>query len=399
MTQSLWQNRFGIAAAIGCITFIAMGLSLGLLLLSFALQERGVSGTMMGFIAAMGGVATIAASPVVPVLVRRLGTLPMLLIAIAVAAGSFLAFNWASPLWLWFVLRFVNGAGISVVLIVVEFWINSLAPPERRGIVMGSYAAAQSIGFAIGPALLAVMEPRGLLPFAVAAGLILLGGVPALLGSGDAPVVETKSRRSVLKFVLALPSATLAAFTFGAVEAGMNLLPIYGLDVGLTVPAAALLATAVALGNVVLQIPLGQLADTIGRRKVLLGVGAVALLCTGLMPLAAQSPATILPLLFFWGGAVASLYTVGVAHLTSRYSGAELVSGNAAFVLLYSIGRLVGPPVVGGGLDLWKPHGFAVAMGLFLGFYVLVVTLRSPAFKVADPPLSPDPPTPPPAAP
>jgi hypothetical protein len=51
--------------------------------------------------------------------------------------------------------------------------------------------------------------------------------------------------------------AMLAAFTFGALEAGMNLLPIYGLRVGKTETIAALFAMAVVLGNVVFQIPIG----------------------------------------------------------------------------------------------------------------------------------------------
>lgn len=374
--QDQTKNWIGIAAAVTCITFVGMGLSLGLLLLSFVLQDRGTAGAMMGFVAAMGGVATVVMSPIVPKLVRKLGTLVVLLTAIVVAAVSFLAFHWAGPLWIWFVLRFVNGAGISVVLIVVEFWINSMVPPNRRGMIMGFYAASQSIGFALGPALINFLDPKEFLAFAISAGLILIGGIPALLGRAEAPVVDTKSRRRVLSFVFTVPSATLAAFTFGAAEAGMNLLPNYGLDNGLTEHMAALLATAIALGNVFFQIPLGHFADKIGRRRVLLGCGTASLCCICVLPFLITNLWLVLPLLAVFGGAVATLYSVGVAHLASRYKGAELASANAAFVMLYSAGRLIGPPVVGGGLDLWTPHGYAVAMGLFLAFYVAVVAVR-----------------------
>lgn len=370
------KNWVGIAAAVCCITFVGMGLSLGLLLLSFVLQDRGTSGTMMGFVAAMGGVATVVMSPIVPKLVRKLGTLAVLLTAIAVAAFSFLAFHWAGPLWIWFVLRFVNGAGISIVLIVIEFWINSMVPPKRRGLIMGFYAASQSIGFALGPVLINFLDPKEFLAFAIASGLILIGGIPAVLGRAEAPVVETKSRRRVLSFVFTVPSATLAAFTFGAAEAGMNLLPNYGLDSGLTEHVAALLATAIALGNVFFQIPLGHFADKLGRRRVLLACGTVSLCCISVLPFVIANIWLVLPLLAVFGGAVATLYSVGVAHLASRYKGAELASANAAFVMLYSAGRLVGPPVVGGGLDLWKPNGYVVAMALFLAVYVIVVAIR-----------------------
>jgi hypothetical protein len=44
--------------------------------------------------------------------------------------------------------------------------------------------------------------------------------------------------------------------------------------------------------------------------------------------------------------------------------------------LLYSIGRVVGPAAAGAGIDLWNPHGFALAMALFVSLYVAVAGLR-----------------------
>lgn len=382
------RQQFGIAAAIACITIVGVGLSLGLLLLSFVLEARGVSGTMIGLIAAMGGVATILVSPVAPGLIRRLGAKTTLNLAIALTALSLLAFYWAESLWLWFVLRLINGAGLAVLLVICEFWINSLVPPERRGTILGLYAAAQSIGFAIGPALVAVIGPEGLLPFAVGAGVMLLAVLPAFTVSGGPPQLEKPGRRSLLSFLRRHPAATLAAFVFGAVEAGMNLLPIYGLQVGQTATIAALLATAIAVGNVALQTPIGVLADKIDRRKLLLACGVVALAGALLMPLVATSAVLFLGLLFVWGGVVASLYSVGLARITSDNTGADLASANAAFVMLYSGGRLVGPAVVGAGLDLWRPHGFAAGMALFLAIYVVVaaVGLLSPKQRTASDP-------------
>jgi hypothetical protein len=48
------RQRYGIAAAIGCNAINAVGLNLWL---------RGVSGIMIGLIAAMGGIATLTISP------------------------------------------------------------------------------------------------------------------------------------------------------------------------------------------------------------------------------------------------------------------------------------------------------------------------------------------------
>ena len=193
------------------------------------------------------------------------------------AAGNSAEKFQAEPLWLWFVLRFINGAGLALTLVASEFWINALVPERRRGLVTGLYTAVQSIGFVIGPVLLAVIGSRGLLPFAAGTGIMLLAVFPALLGASAAPTTHTsQNRRTVIAFLLATPIATFAAFTFGAIEGGMNLLPIYGMHVGEGERIAILLAAVVALGNLILQVPIGLLSDKVDRRKVLIACASVA---------------------------------------------------------------------------------------------------------------------------
>ena len=55
-----------------------------------------------------------------------------------------------------------------------------------------------------------------------------------------------------------------------------------------------------------------------------------------------------------WGGGIGSLYAVGLAHLGSRYSGPDLASANAAFIMLYALGMLGGPPIAGFGMDSYR---------------------------------------------
>jgi hypothetical protein len=52
-------------------------------------------------------------------------------------------------------------------------------------------------------------------------------------------------------------------------------------------------------------------------------------------------------ILLFWGGSVAGLYTVGLAHLGDKLHGSDLASANAAFVFCYALGMLVGPQTIG----------------------------------------------------
>jgi hypothetical protein len=84
-----------------------------------------------------------------------------------------------------------------------------------------------------------------------------------------------------------------------------------------------------------------------------------------------------------WGGVIGSLYTVGLAHLSSRFTGANLASANAAFIFCYSLGGLSGPAVIGAAMDIWDPHGFAAALGLFFLAYLGLVVGRIAAARLA----------------
>src|SRR3546814_3441472 len=53
------------------------------------------------------------------------------------------------------------------------------------------------------------------------------------------------------------------------------------------------------------------------------------------------------PILFLWGGAAFGLYTVAVTMLGERYRGGELAAANAAFVMMFEIANLTGPPIAG----------------------------------------------------
>jgi hypothetical protein len=106
------------------------------------------------------------------------------------------------------------------------------------------------------------------------------------------------------------PIVMLAALVAGLVEsADLTLLPLFGIHAGFDERAALLLITVFMAGNVILQLPIGLLADRLGRR-FMLGICA-ATGCVG--PLLLQrclgAPMLLWPLLFVWGGTVYAFYS------------------------------------------------------------------------------------------
>ena len=367
-----------LAAMISSAAAVGAGISLGLPLLSLVLAARGVSGSLIGLNTAMAGIASLAVIPFVTPLATRIGAARLLLGALLTTGISFFGFHLIENFWGWFPLRLVFHGGLTVAFVMSEFWINSLSPPGRRGLIMGIYATILSLGFSVGPAVLAVVGSHGAPPFAIGSTILICASLPVLLALHATPELESGPRRSVVAFVLGAPIATLAALTFGAIEAGgMALLPIYGLRLGLDETAAAKFVSAVALGNLIMQIPIGILSDKIDRRDMLLVCAVIGVIGALALPLVAPDFWPTAIVLFFWGGVVAGLYTIGLTYLGASYSGASLASANAAFVMMYSVGMLIGPPAIGAGLDAFaaqhSPHGAPLVMAAFFAFYLAVV--------------------------
>jgi MFS family permease len=373
----LSAGPLAVGAAITTVAIVGVGLSLSLTLLALRLAEQGYSGGAIGLNSAAGGLATFAIAPFVPALARRLGVRRLLIFSILAGALSLAAFAATDGYWPWLAIRTLFGAALTILFAVSEFWISSAALAGRRGLVMGLYTASFALGIALGPSILAVTGTQGSAPFLAAIALFLLAGLPIAVLGTSAPVLERPARISVLAFVAAMPAATCAALVYGAIETtAMGLLPVYALRSGLGAATGALLVTIFALGNGAFQTPIGIVSDRFDRRRLLMLVAGFGTIGALLLPLAREAGfAAFASLLFVWGGVVGSLYAIGLAYLGSRYQGAELASGNAAYIMLYSAGMLAGPPLTGLGLDL-APAGLFIALALLLAGYFALASWR-----------------------
>jgi MFS family permease len=336
---------------------------------------------MIGANTAVAGIASIAAAPLATPLAARFGVVWTMLGMILVGALAFVGFHFATAFWMWFPLRALLHIALTVLFILSEFWISASAPPHKRGFVLGIYATVLSLGFAGGPWLFAQIGSQGFLPFGVTFCLVALAAIPVLAAWRDSPSMTSDGEGeppSFVRFIWLVPTATAAVLVFGAVETGgFALFPVYGARIGYSEADTALLLSMIGLGNVLLQIPIGMLSDRVrDRRHLLLACAVVGLGGTILMPHLAFDWHVMAALLFIWGGVVAALYTIGLAHLGSRLSGRDLASANAAFVLCYGLGMVLGPQAIGIGMDMFGPSGFGWSLALFFGTYMVLAAAR-----------------------
>jgi MFS family permease len=372
-----------LASAIASVTIVGIGLSLSMTLLALRLAGQGYSAHAIGLNPTAGGFAVLAGAAFVPALARRVAVKPLLLLALLIGGVSLLSFALTNDYWAWLAIRAVFSGALSILFVTSEYWINAIAPPRQRGFVLGFYATSLAAGFAAGPLILGFAGTAGATPFVVAIVLFSLAALPIILWSGKAPEIKSAPMAPILGFLTSLPAATLAGLLHGAIEtASLGLLPVYALRGGLSPETGALFVTLFALGNILFQLPIGFVSDQMNRGKLLLSLGVFGL--CGAIALALAGPSRLVlfcGLLVIWGGSVGSLYAVGLAHLGSRYCGPDLASANAAFIMLYSLGMLGGPPIAGFGMDLVPPNGFFFSIAALLALYLCLVCGRSRVWR------------------
>ena len=367
-----------LVAAISAITAVGIAMGLGLPLLSIILEKRGISSTLIGLNSAMAGVASMAAAPVTTWFAHRFGVATTMIWAVAIAALSALGFYYAEAFWMWFPLRVSFHGATTTLFVLSEFWINAASPPRRRGLVLGIYSTVLSLGFAAGPLIFSMVGSQGILPFAIGATIILLAALPIFIARNESPELGGEPELHFFRYILLVPSATAAVFIFGAVSAGgMSLFPIYATRGGFSESQAAQLLTVMGLGNMLFQIPLGMLSDRFRSKRMMLSVMAVIGLIGALsLPYLLSSWLMMAAVLLLWGGCVAGLYTVGLSHLGSRLTGADLAAANAAFIFCYAVGTVAGPQAVGAAIDVAGNDGFAWALASFFALYTVLSLAR-----------------------
>lgn len=367
-----------LIAAIASISAVGVAIGLGLPLLSIILEKRGISSTMIGVNTAMAGIAAMMAAPLASKVAHDFGVARTMLLAVVISALSALGFYFAEAFWMWFPLRIVFHGATTTLFILSEYWINMAAPPRKRGMVLGIYATGLAVGFAVGPLLFSVVGSEGIIPFIVGAAIILLAAIPIFVARGESPELDERPNHHFARYIWMVPMASAAAFVFGAVQAGgLSLFPIYATREGFSESQAAVLLTVMGIGNMVFQIPIGLMSDRMKDRRTLLGLMALAGVAGTLaLPALVESWLLVAGLLLFWGGLVSGMYTVGLTHLGSRLTGADLVAANAAFIFCYAVGTICGPQAVGIAMDIAGTDGFAWALATFFALYVVLYIFR-----------------------
>jgi MFS family permease len=358
-----WRTLLPVFAACAAIGLQA---GAGMPLVPLALEQQGHDKLTIGIVSAAWPVGMLAFGTRIPQLASRLGAVPAIIGAVVAGALLSVAYTVTSGPVAWAILSFLHGVVGGVPWVVSEIWMNVVAEEKHRGRIMGLYGGMVALGMALGPVVLQLTGVYGPLPFLVCAGLSLLVALPLLPHWSTAPRIRIDAAGGWTAVVVLAPLALFMAFACGLGEqVAFSFLPVYAVGAGVSAETGALWLSVFVMGNVVLQWPIGWLADHADRRLVLAGCTLVSTLLVIALPLVpAQSPGVI-AVVMLWGGISFAIYPVGLALLGQSFRGGDMARANTAFSLIYILGGLLGRPLTGAAMDTFGDRGLGWTLAVF----------------------------------
>ncbi len=263
---------------------------------------------------------------------------------------------WLNP-WFWGGLRLITGVCLVGLYIVVESWLNVVAPTAQRGKVFAAYMAVSGIAMALGQWLILVGDRFGFVPFAITSILFSFALLPITLTRVSAPEPTAAPTLGLVKLFRISPIGVSGAFASGLLSGAFySLGHVFGQRVGFSVVGIATFMGATILGGAAFQWPVGHLSDRNDRRWVLFGV----CLCGAIVALAGfyfalNSEAGLIGLGIIYGGLTFTIYGISVAHVNDLIERDRVLEVTGGLLLLHGVGAAIGPTVAGGMMDVMGP--------------------------------------------
>ena len=295
----------------------------------------------------------------------------------------------------WIGLRLICGMNLAGLLIVAESWLNNRASNETRGSVFSIYMMASFMSAGLGQSMLIANDIRSDSLFSICAIIFCLALIPVAVTRATNPEqIGTKSMTFHELYTIS-PSAVISGLCSGVISGALyGTGTMYAVGQGFDVTSTALFMTALVMGGLLLQYPIGRLSDRFDRRLVIIG-SSIALTVVSLFIIWLSSgswwsfmffinsdtrwPFLLTTLLI--GGITATLYPLSVAYANDYLEPHQLVPASGGLVLTFGLGAITGPTLSAASMTVFGPPGLfgfiAFAAALASAFIVYRITRRS----------------------
>lgn len=373
-----------LSSLLSGVGLLVVGVGLLFSVVGLRAGHANFSGLTLGLVMSAYFVGFVLGTYVCPAIIRRVGHIRAFAAMASVASTMpILHALWIDP-WFWGGLRLVTGVCLVGLYIVVESWLNTIAPAAQRGKVMAAYMSVNFVALALGQWLILVGDRLGFVPFAMVSVMFSFALLPITLTEVEEPEPVEAPVLSLRNLYEASPLGVAAAVGSGLLNgAFFGMGASFAQGVGLSDTGVASFMAATILGGAVFQWPVGHLSDRHDRRRVLVWVClASAALAVLAWLLTRTMPDALIAIGLLYGGMVFTIYGLGVAHVNDLIDSSRLLEFTGGLLLMHGAGAALGPTLAGVLMDSLGPTS------LMLFFAVVLLALAAYAaqrMRVAPP--------------
>jgi len=337
-----------IASVIVSMALIAIGNGLMFAYIPVRLGVEGFDPIWAGLIVTGLSAGGLAGCILTGPLVRRVGHARAFMVLSALIALSNVAIGAGPHPLLWIGARALYGFAICGLFIVAQSWLNYALPNAIRGRVMAVFYVSYVAGLGVGYATLAIVDihtaAASLIGITFTALSILPVGMTRL-AQPPAPQAASVALRQAWRISPVGVAGMLAVGGLSMIISGFA--PIHATAKGYTQGDVALLLSAMPVGTLILQIPLGWISDRTDRRFVLAGTAMLAIVASVLAIVFDGGALMVLVVIYLvWDGAAESIYSLSSAHAADRARKDELLALSSSMLFAWSLAGFVVPGMV-----------------------------------------------------
>ncbi len=351
--KSIVVLLFGVAV-------LSIGHGLHGTLVSVRSSAEGFTATTTGMIMSGYFLGLLISSSVTPRIVQSVGHIRVFAaFASVVSSAVLLVPLLVDPTW-WFLMRFVSGMCMSGLFIVCESWLNSASSNTNRGRLLSLYMIVSYGANGLGQLLLNVSDANGFTRFILVSALLSLALVPLTLVPTESPSLVGARPVAIRQIYKASPLAVIGAFANGLGQSAFfSMGAVFGLMQGMPLSYVSLMMALPPIGVILSQYPAGLLSDRYDRRSIIMVMSALAVMIAAIcMIVALNSPVLLIIGITAFGTLALPVYSLVLAHANDHIASDQVLGASAKLILLYGLGAMAGPFIVGQLMDDLGPRGY-----------------------------------------
>ncbi len=302
-------------------------------------------------------------SRLAPGMIRRVGHVRVFAALASLISAVLVLYPMLVEWQVWAIMRVIIGFGFAGIYITTESWLNNTASNETRGQALSLYMIVQMIGIVASQALLAAGDPFGYDMFLIPSVLVSLSFLPLLLADTPAPTFDSTARLGFRELFRISPLGCVGMLLSGGIFSAMfGMVAVWGTLSLFSVKQIALFTSALYVGGLVLQYPVGYLSDRIDRRSIMLWLSVAASAVLAVATIFALPFWAYLIVAALLGGITYPMYSLLIAYTNDFLSKEQMAAASAGLIFLNGFGAIFGPLITGWLMGVVGTRGFFLFM-------------------------------------